>query len=208
MAGFPLTWASSNPIYSIHYWLCECTFLSWPSWWIWGGWWWEWWWCWGGELVFKAIECRFQTVSLFIPIWFQIYCPIKHKLVWQSNHVKNSHWSSTRTDFCSHGVLQKYAKSKERLKQRGNFLHLFSGSWFKFGVQMIFTQQPAKNIVSKVQRYLVLRILLFYRVSIIGLMKIIRKSTKIEKLCSWILILQLSFPTNVDRRNSWNTAKA
>ena len=110
--GLPLTWASSNPNYSTHYCSCEPTFLWSPSWSIWQEWWWWRPWLWWG-LVFKALECRFQTVSLFIPIWFQIYCPIKHKLVWQSNHVKNSHWSSTRTDFCSHGVLKNMQNQKK-----------------------------------------------------------------------------------------------
>ena len=78
-------------------------------------------------------------------------------------------------------MQQKYAKSKERLKQRSNFLHLFSGSKFKFGVQIIFSRQPAKNIASKVHGYLVLRIVLFSRVFKIGLMKIIRKIIKKRK---------------------------
>ena len=78
---YKCTWSSSNPNYSIHYWPCERTIL----WWLWEEWWRPWW-----GVVFEATECRFQTVSLFIPIWFKIYCSIKSKLVRQSNHVENS----------------------------------------------------------------------------------------------------------------------
>ena len=206
MAGFLLTWASSNPNYSIHYCLCEHTFLPWPSWWIWElRWGWEWWWCWGGELVLKAIECRFQTVSLFIPIWFQIYCPIKHKLVWQSNHVKKSSLVINKNWFLFSWCATKICKIKRKVKAKRQLLAFVLWEWVQVQCLHDFTRQPAKNIASKVHGYLVLSIVLFYRVPIIGLMKIIRKIIKIKKLCSWILILQLSFPTYVDRRNSWNT---
>ena len=81
--------------------------------------------------AFRPFHCSFRSDSKFI---------VPSNTNWFDNQTmsKNHHWSSTRTDFCSHGVQQKNAKSKERLKQRSNFLHLFSGSKFKFGVQIIF----------------------------------------------------------------------
>ena len=59
--------------------------------------------------AFRPFHCSFQSDSKFI---------VPSNTNWFDNQTmsKNHHWSSTRTDFCSHGVQQKNAKSKERLK--------------------------------------------------------------------------------------------